>query len=97
MSRGCFTSYRLFWDHGDFTTYEILVFAWRDFADDVLGYFFDDFWMIVVGWECWNIRDFSFDTWRLGLMDSLSVCGHIDFSCMYDFIVGLGDSTEIHY
>jgi hypothetical protein len=89
MSRGCFTSYRLVWDPGDFTTYGILVFAWRDFADDVLGYCLDDAWMIAVGWGCWSIRDFPFDTWRLGVMDALSVCGHIDFSWMSDFRVGL--------
>jgi hypothetical protein len=49
ISRGCFTSYMLVWDLGDFTTYEIVVFAWRYFADDVLGYFLGDAWMIVVG------------------------------------------------
>jgi hypothetical protein len=32
MSRGCFTSYRLVWDPGDFTIYGVLVFTWRDFA-----------------------------------------------------------------
>jgi hypothetical protein len=36
MSRGCFTSYRLVWDPIDFTTYRKR-FAWRDFADNVLG------------------------------------------------------------
>jgi hypothetical protein len=37
MSRGCFMSYRLVWDPGDFTFYEVLVF--RDSADDMLGIF----------------------------------------------------------
>jgi hypothetical protein len=53
--------------------------------------------MIALGWGCWSIRDFPFGTWRLGVMDALSICGHIDFSWMYDFRVGLGDSTEIHW
>jgi hypothetical protein len=55
MSRGCFTSYRtLVWDPSDFTTYRQVQerFTWRDFADEVLGYFLDDVWMIAVGWGC---------------------------------------------
>jgi hypothetical protein len=97
MSRGCFTLYRLVWDLGDFTTYAILVFTWREFLDGVLEYCLDDAWMIAIGWGCWSIRDFPFDTWRLGVMDSLSFCVHIDFSWISDFRVGLGDSTKIHW
>jgi hypothetical protein len=54
LSRGCFTSYMLVWDPGDFTTYRQVRerFTWRDFANNVLGYFSDDAWMIVVGWGC---------------------------------------------
>jgi hypothetical protein len=39
MSRGCFTSYRIAWDPGDFTTYGQVRerFAWREFVDDMLG------------------------------------------------------------
>jgi len=39
MSRGCFTSYMLVWDPGDFTTYRMVQerFSWRDFVDYVLG------------------------------------------------------------
>jgi hypothetical protein len=33
MSRGCFMSYMLVWDPGDFTVYRVLVF--RDFEDDM--------------------------------------------------------------
>jgi hypothetical protein len=73
MSRGCFTSYRLVWDPGDFTIYGVLVFTWRDFVDDMLGDCPDDAWMIAVDWGCWSIRDFPFDTWRLGVVDALSV------------------------
>jgi hypothetical protein len=62
MSRGCFTSYRLVWDPGGFTTYGIVVFTWRDFVNDVLGYCLDDAWMIAVGWGYWSIRPFPFDT-----------------------------------
>jgi hypothetical protein len=34
MSRGCFTSYMLVWDPGDFTTYRPVQerFTWRDFV-----------------------------------------------------------------
>jgi hypothetical protein len=51
MNRGCFTSYKLDWDPGDFSTYRPVRerFAWRDFADDVLKDFLDDVWMIAVG------------------------------------------------
>jgi hypothetical protein len=51
MSRGCFTSYRLVWDPGKFTTYRLVRerFAWRDFADNVLRDFLDDARMIAVG------------------------------------------------
>jgi hypothetical protein len=97
VNRGGFTSYRIVWDHDDFTTYGILVFAWRDFGDDVSRYFMDDYWGIAVRWGSWSIRDFPFDTWRLGFTDSLSVCGHIDFSMMYGFRVGLVDFTKIHW
>jgi len=51
--------------------------------------------MIEVGWECWSIRYFPFDTWILGVMDALSVCGHIDFSWMSNFRVGLVDILYI--
>jgi hypothetical protein len=47
--------------------------------------------MIAIGWGCWSIRDFPFDTWRLSVVDALSVCDHIDFSWMSDFRVGLVD------
>ena len=72
------------------------MFACRDFVDDMLGDYLDYAWTIAVGWGCWSIRDFPFDTWRLGVMDGLSICGHIDFPWMYNFRVGLGDSTKIH-
>jgi hypothetical protein len=75
----------------------MLVFTWRDFADDMLGYFSDDAWVIVVDWGCWSIRDFPFDIWTLGIMDALLVCGHIDSLWMSDFRVGLGDSIEIYW
>jgi hypothetical protein len=85
----------LVWDPSDFTTYGILVLVWRDFGDNVLGDCVNNAWMIAVGWEWWSITTFPFDAWRLGVMDSLSVCGHIDFPWISDFRVGLGDSTEI--
>jgi len=99
MSRGCFTSYMLVWDLGDFTTYRSVLemFAWRDFAEDVLVDFPDDAWAIAVGWGRWSINAFPFDTWRLGIVDALSFCDHIEFSWMSDFRVGLVDSTEIHW
>jgi hypothetical protein len=50
MSRGCFTSYMLVWDPGNFTIYGVLVFAWRDFVDDMLGDCPDYAWMIAVDW-----------------------------------------------
>jgi hypothetical protein len=53
--------------------------------------------MIAVGWGCWSIRDFPFDTWRLGVVDALSVCDHIDFPGMSDFRVGLVEFTGIHW
>jgi hypothetical protein len=62
MSKGCFTSYKIVWDPSEFTTYEIIVFIWRDFLDDVLGYCSNDALMIAVGWEYWSVRDFPFDT-----------------------------------
>jgi hypothetical protein len=39
MNRGCYTSYMLSWDHGDFATYRPVQerFEWREFADDMLG------------------------------------------------------------
>jgi hypothetical protein len=39
MGRGCFTSYRLVWDPGDFTTYRKIRerFAWRDFCRRCVG------------------------------------------------------------
>jgi hypothetical protein len=63
MSRGCFTSYSLVWYTGHFTTYRRVQgrFAWREFADNVLGDFLDDAWMTAVGWGCWSIKSFSFD------------------------------------
>jgi hypothetical protein len=45
--------------------------------------------MIAAGWECWSIKDFPFDTWRLGFMDALSIFSHMDFSQMSDFRVGM--------
>ena len=99
MSRGCFTSYRLVWDPGHFTSHKQVRerFAWRNFADDRLGDFLDDVLMIATGWGCWSIQAFPFDTWRLGVVDALSVCDHIEFSGMSDFRVGLVDFTEIHW
>jgi hypothetical protein len=43
------------------------------------------------------VWDFPFDTRRLGVVDALPVCDHIDFSGMPDFRVGLVDLTEIHW
>jgi hypothetical protein len=63
------------------------VFTQRDFADDMLGYFPDDTWMIAVDMRYWSIEAFPFDTWRLGVVDSLSVGDHIDFSMIYDLRV----------
>jgi hypothetical protein len=40
-------SYRLVWDPSDFTIYGVLVFAQRNFADDMLGDCPNDTWMIV--------------------------------------------------
>jgi hypothetical protein len=39
MSRGCFTSYRLVWDPGEFTPYRQVRerSTWRYFADNVSG------------------------------------------------------------
>jgi hypothetical protein len=96
MSRGCFMSYKLVWEPGDFTIYGVLVFAWTDFADDILGDWSDNAWMFAVGWGCWSIGVFPFDTWRLGVVDALSVFDHIDFSVMSDFRVGSVDFIEIH-
>jgi hypothetical protein len=53
--------------------------------------------MIVVCWGCWSIRDFPFDTWILGVIDSLSFCDHIEFPEMYDIRVGLVDYIRIHW
>jgi hypothetical protein len=53
--------------------------------------------MIAVGWWCWSIRAFPFDTWRLGVIDALSVCDHIKFYEMPDSRVGLVDLTDIHW
>jgi hypothetical protein len=87
MSRGCFTSYRLVWDPGNFTFYGVLLFMGicRRYVGDCL----DDAWMIAVDQGCWSIRNFPFDTWRRGVVDSLSVDDHIDFSMMSDFRVGI--------
>jgi hypothetical protein len=30
--------------------------------DDVLRDFPEDTWMVAIGWGCWSIRDFPFDT-----------------------------------
>jgi hypothetical protein len=49
MSRRCFMSYRLGWDPGNFTFYEVLVS--RDFGD-MLGDCLDCAWMIVVDQGC---------------------------------------------
>ena len=51
MSGGCFTSYRLVWDPGPFTTCRLVrdIFTWRDFVDNMLIYFLDNAWMIAVG------------------------------------------------
>jgi hypothetical protein len=51
MSRGCFTSYILFWDLGDLTTYGKVRerFSLIESANIILGYFSDDVWMIAVG------------------------------------------------
>jgi hypothetical protein len=76
MSRGCFMSYMLVWDPGDFTTYGVLVLAQRDFADDMLGDCSEDTWMIVADMRYWSIEAFPFDTWRLG--------DHIYFSMISD-------------
>jgi hypothetical protein len=40
MSRGCFASYKVVWDPGDFTIYEQVreSFAWRDFANALSGH-----------------------------------------------------------
>jgi hypothetical protein len=99
MSRGCFTSYSLVWDPSDFTTYRQVQerFTWRDFVDEELGYFLDDVWMIAVGWRCLSIMDFPFDTWKLGVVDALSVCDLVDSSWLSDFRIGLVDFTEIHW
>jgi hypothetical protein len=87
MSRGCFMSYKLVWDLGDFTFYGVLVS--RDSVDDMLGDCPDDAWMIAVDRGCWSIRTFPFDTWRRDVVDALSVDDHIDFSMMSDFRVGI--------
>jgi hypothetical protein len=50
MSRGCFTTYMLVWDPSNFTIYGVLVFAWRDFADDMLGDYPGNAWTIAVDW-----------------------------------------------
>jgi hypothetical protein len=91
MSRGCFTSYMLVWDLGDFTNYRLVreMFSWRDFVDDA--------WMIAVVWGCCIIRDFPFDIWRLGVVDALLVCDRINFSKMPYFRVGVVDLTRIHW
>ena len=56
-----------------------------------MGDFPNGVYMHVVGWVCWSIMDFPFDTWRLSVVDALSVCDHIDFSWMTNFRVGLVD------
>jgi hypothetical protein len=35
--------------------------------------------MCVIGWVCWSIRDFPYDTWRLSVVDVFSVGSHKDF------------------
>jgi hypothetical protein len=92
MSKGCFMSYMLVWDPCDF-----LVFTWTDFVDNMLGYCLDNGWMIAIGWGCWSIMDFPFDTWRLGVVDNLSVFDHIEFSVMSDFQGCLVDFIEIYW
>jgi hypothetical protein len=87
MSRECFMSYRLEWNSSNFTFYGVLVF--RDSGDDMLGDCPDYAWMILVDQGCWSIRNFSFDTWRRGVLDALSVDDHIDFSMISDFRVGI--------
>jgi hypothetical protein len=47
--------------------------------------------MCAVGWVCWSIRDFPFDTWRLSVVDAFSVGSHIGFSWMFDFRDGFVD------
>jgi hypothetical protein len=75
------------WDLGDFTIYEVLVFAQRDFADDMLGDCLDDTWMIAVDVRYWSIEAFLFDIWRLGFMNYPLVGDHIDFSMIYELRV----------
>jgi len=87
MSRRCFLFYRLVWDPSDFTFYEFLVF--RDFADDMLGDFPDDDWLIAIDRGRWSIRNFPFETWRHSVVDVLSVDDHVEFSMMFDFRVGI--------
>jgi hypothetical protein len=66
-------------------------------VDGMLGDCPYNAWMIEVGWGCWRIRSSPFDTWRLGIVDALPVCDHIDFSMMSDLRVGLVNFTEIHW
>jgi hypothetical protein len=82
MSRGCFTSYRLAWDPGDFTTYGQVRerFTWRDFADDMLG---------DMG-ECTTCQQSrSGHTHLAGLMQSLPISEREWESMLIDCITGL--------
>jgi hypothetical protein len=47
--------------------------------------------MIAVSWVCWSIRASPFDTWRLSVVDTFSVCGHKGFSWMSNFRDGFVD------
>jgi hypothetical protein len=82
MSRRCFTSYRLVWDPGDFTTYRQVRerFTWRDFVDDVLG---------DMG-ECMTCQQSrSRHTHPTGLMQSLPISEPRWESMLLDCITGL--------
>ena len=65
------------------------MFTQRDFVDYMLGYCPNDTWMIAIERRYWSIGAFPFDTWRLGVVDALSVGDHIDFSMMFDLRVGI--------
>jgi hypothetical protein len=82
MGRGCFTSYRLVWDPGDFTTYRKIRerFTWRDFADIVLGH---------MG-ECMTCQQSrSGHTHPTGLMQSFPISGPRWEGMLLDCITGL--------
>jgi hypothetical protein len=70
-------AYMLVLDLGDFTIYSVLVFARWDFKYNMSGYCLDNAWLIALGWRCRSINTLPFDTWRLGIVNTLSVGDHI--------------------